>query len=67
MLLAVLLCYAGFAALCLSMDRHHSDLLGRKASAGRRQGLSGAHIVTVDLPELHFYPVATYKQLPVAP
>lgn len=34
---------------------------------GRRQGLSGAHIVTVDLPELHFYPVATYKQLPVAP
>ncbi|MBK5539152.1 DUF3325 domain-containing protein [Pseudomonas sp. TH05] len=39
MLLAVLLCYAGFAALCLSMDRHHSDLLGRKASAGRRQGL----------------------------
>lgn len=34
---------------------------------GQRQGLKGAHIVTVDLPELRFYPVATYKQLEAAP
>lgn len=37
MLLALLLCYGGFAALCLSMDRHHADLLGRKPSAKRRR------------------------------
>ena len=37
MLLALLLCYGGFTALCLSMDRHHADLLGRKPSARRRQ------------------------------
>jgi hypothetical protein len=29
MLLACLLCYGGFIALCLSMDRHHAQLLGR--------------------------------------
>ncbi|MEZ1315963.1 DUF3325 domain-containing protein [Pseudomonas fluorescens] len=39
MLLALLLCYAGFTALCLSMDRHHVELLGGKASPRRRQGL----------------------------
>lgn len=39
MLLALLLCYAGFTALCLAMDRHHVELLGRKASLRRRQGL----------------------------
>ncbi|MBK5417072.1 DUF3325 domain-containing protein [Pseudomonas sp. TH31] len=37
MLLALLLCYGGFTALCLSMDRHHADLLGRKPSAPRRR------------------------------
>jgi len=37
MLLALLLCYGGFTALCLSMDRHHAELLGRKQSARRRQ------------------------------
>ncbi|WP_449441224.1 DUF3325 domain-containing protein [Pseudomonas migulae] len=37
MLLALLLCYGGFTALCLSMDRHHAELLGRKPSARRRQ------------------------------
>ncbi len=36
MLLALLLCYGGFTALCLSMDRHHADVLGRKPSARRR-------------------------------
>ncbi|MGF6129428.1 hypothetical protein QF019_004656 [Pseudomonas frederiksbergensis] len=39
MLLALLLCYGGFAALCLSMDRHHADLLGRKPSAKRRRNM----------------------------
>ncbi|MHC8304305.1 DUF3325 domain-containing protein [Pseudomonas sp. PB3P13] len=37
MLLALLLCYGGFTALCLSMDRHHAELLGRKPSARRSQ------------------------------
>jgi hypothetical protein len=40
MLLALLLCYAGFTALCLSMPRHHGDLLGHKPSERRRQGLN---------------------------
>ena len=39
MLLALLLCYGGFSALCLSMDRHHAELLGRKPSAARRRAL----------------------------
>jgi hypothetical protein len=39
MLLALLFCYGGFAALCLSMDRHHVDLLGRKPSARRRRNM----------------------------
>lgn len=39
MLLALLLCYAGFTALCLSMDRHHTDLLGLKPSPQRRLAL----------------------------
>jgi hypothetical protein len=39
MLLALLLCYGAFTALCLSMDRHHFDLLGRKPSARLRRCL----------------------------
>jgi hypothetical protein len=39
MLLALLLCYAGFTALCLSMDRHHGELLHRKLPPRRRLGL----------------------------
>ncbi|TDV51733.1 uncharacterized protein DUF3325 [Pseudomonas helmanticensis] len=39
MLLALLLTYAGFAALCLSMPRHHDELLGHKPSVRRRQCL----------------------------
>ena len=39
MLLAALLCYAGLTALCLSMDRHHADLLGSKPRQRRRLGL----------------------------
>ncbi|MCX2542464.1 DUF3325 domain-containing protein [Pseudomonas sp. COW5] len=40
MLLALLLCYSGFTALCLAMPRHHDELLGGKPSTGRRRGLS---------------------------
>jgi hypothetical protein len=39
MLLALLMCYAGFTALCLSTDRHHGELLHSKPSATRRLGL----------------------------
>lgn len=39
MLLALLLCYGGFTALCLSMDRHHTELLGHKPSPRRRHAL----------------------------
>ncbi|MDD1000227.1 DUF3325 domain-containing protein [Pseudomonas sp. TNT2022 ID642] len=39
MLLALLLTYAGFTALCLSMPRHHDELLSRKVSTRRRQCL----------------------------
>ncbi|MFJ4192879.1 DUF3325 domain-containing protein [Pseudomonas sp. NPDC089534] len=39
MLATFLLCYGGFTALCLSMARHHDDLLGGKPSSRRRQGL----------------------------
>lgn len=51
MFLALLLCYGGFTALCLSMDRHHAELLGRKPSARRRQGmkLSGWLLLALSL------------------
>ena len=39
MLLALLLCYAGFVALCLSLDRHHGELLHSKPTPIRRLGL----------------------------
>lgn len=39
MLLPSLLCYSGFTALCLALDRHHHDLLGRKPTAGQRLAL----------------------------
>ncbi|WP_025109393.1 DUF3325 domain-containing protein [Pseudomonas sp. H1h] len=39
MLLALLLCYAGFTALCLSMPRHHDQLLGHKPSTRRARHL----------------------------
>lgn len=34
---------------------------------GRRLGLSGAHVVTVDLPDQHFYLVAPYKPITAMP
>ncbi|MVV46833.1 c-type cytochrome [Pseudomonas sp. PB120] len=34
---------------------------------GRRQGLNGAHIVTVDLPEQNFHLVAPYKSISAMP
>lgn len=51
MFLALLLCYGGFTALCLSMDRHHAELLGRKPSTRRRQGmkLSGGLLLALSL------------------
>ena len=39
MLLALLMCYAGFTALCLSTDRHHGELLHSKPTPIRRLGL----------------------------
>lgn len=39
MLLSALLCYGGFTALCLSMERHYSDLLAGKPSLRRRRVL----------------------------
>lgn len=39
MLLALLMCYAGFTALCLSTERHHGELLHSKPSPQRRLGL----------------------------
>ena len=42
MLLSLLLCYGGFTALCLSRDRHHHDVLGRKPSARMRFWLNVA-------------------------
>ncbi|CRN03506.1 hypothetical protein [Pseudomonas sp. 34 E 7] len=39
MLLALLLCYVGFTALCLATDRHHGELLRSKPTPARRLGL----------------------------
>ncbi|KTC53581.1 hypothetical protein AO262_33440 [Pseudomonas fluorescens ABAC62] len=39
MLVALLMCYAGFTLLCLSTDRHHGELLHSKPSPRRRLGL----------------------------
>jgi hypothetical protein len=51
MFLAFLLCYGGFTALYLSMDRHHTELLGRKPSARRLQAmkLSGWLLLALSL------------------
>lgn len=35
----VLCSLAGFAALCLAMERHHQDALGQAPSPARRRGL----------------------------
>lgn len=39
MLAAIAFSYTGFTALCLSMERHYNDLLGRKPSPRARLGL----------------------------
>nr|WP_315182943.1 DUF3325 domain-containing protein [uncultured Albidiferax sp.] len=39
---AMLLAYAGFAGLCLAMDRHHAQVWGRDASPRARRCLRGA-------------------------
>lgn len=38
-LLALALCYAGMAGLCLAMDRHHAQVWKRDASTPARWGL----------------------------
>ncbi|MFJ4395689.1 DUF3325 domain-containing protein [Pseudomonas sp. NPDC089396] len=35
MLSVALIAFAGFAALCMAMDRHFSELLGRKPGSGQ--------------------------------
>jgi len=40
MLLATVLCYLGFTALCLSMGKHYGELLHRKPSARRSRLLT---------------------------
>lgn len=51
MLLACLLCYGGFTALCLSMERHHAELLGRRPTLVmcRRLKLAGGLLLAVSL------------------
>ncbi|MGY2374199.1 DUF3325 domain-containing protein [Pseudomonas sp. SDO524_S393] len=51
MLVALLMCYAGFTALCLATDRHHGELLRRKLSARRRLVLRivGAGLLSVSI------------------
>ncbi|SES76940.1 MULTISPECIES: DUF3325 domain-containing protein [unclassified Pseudomonas] len=51
MLLALLMCYAGFAALCLSTDRHHGELLHSRPTPRRRLGLrvAGWLLLTVSI------------------
>ncbi|MEX0292022.1 DUF3325 domain-containing protein [Pseudomonas putida] len=39
MLSVALIGFAGFAALCLAMEKHFSDLLGRKPAIGQLRGL----------------------------
>jgi hypothetical protein len=41
MMPAVLLSYAGFAALCLAMEKHHGELLRRKPSRGQADWAMG--------------------------
>jgi hypothetical protein len=40
MLLATVLCYLGFTALCLSMSRHYEDLVGGVLPRGRSRWLT---------------------------
>jgi hypothetical protein len=39
------LCFAGFGAMALSMDRHHRDLTGAACPAGRRRKLRRLSLV----------------------
>ncbi|MFJ4348779.1 DUF3325 domain-containing protein [Pseudomonas sp. NPDC089401] len=39
MISVALIGFAGFVALCLAMDKHFSDLLGRKPRPGQLRGL----------------------------
>lgn len=39
MLSSALIGFAGFAALCLAMEKHFNELLGRKSTLRQRRGL----------------------------
>lgn len=51
MLLVTLLCYVGFTALCLSMSRHYSELVGGSLTLGRGRvlKLSGWAVLLLSL------------------
>lgn len=51
MLIALMMCYAGFAALCLATDRHHGELLHSQPSPRRRQSLrvAGGLLLSVSI------------------
>lgn len=40
--LSLALCFSGFVALCLSVDRHHEQILGKRPPAAVRQLLRTA-------------------------
>ncbi|MBD1550826.1 DUF3325 domain-containing protein [Pseudomonas typographi] len=42
MLVSALLCYAGFMALCLAMQKHHASLVGRQGAPGLLRALRWA-------------------------
>lgn len=46
-IIAFLLAFAGFAALALSMQKHHRDLFGAPAPARRRKALRTCGFVTI--------------------
>lgn len=49
MLLGASLCYAGFSALCLAMDRHHQDLLGARPHRRRKWVFRVAGVLLLSL------------------
>lgn len=49
MLLGTMLCYPGFVALCLAMDRHHQEIRGCKLSRHWQLGLRVAGVLLLAL------------------
>lgn len=48
-----LIAYAGFVALCLAMEKHFVDLLGRKPRPGPLRLLRSAGWLLLVLPQVH--------------